>query len=148
MSSPRRSSGLWQAQNQHQQGPPSRTSSFLELGPQHGWQMMSTRGQNLPGLLRSYSISEDINKPESANDLENGSYGSENTGSVRHLTASPTSEIPRRRGSILIGDTSPAVRWYSPLCISSAGLTCTDLSLGLIIIRPRRSCLNFGNQCK
>ncbi|PCG92985.1 Cation efflux protein [Penicillium occitanis (nom. inval.)] len=73
--------------------------------------MMSTRGQSLPGLLRRYSISEDNNKPDSVDDLENGSNGAEATGSVRHLTASPTSEMPRRRSSILIGDTSPAFRW-------------------------------------
>lgn len=74
--------------------------------------MMSTRGQSLPGLLRRYSISEDNNKSDSVDDLE---HGAETAGSVRHLTASPTSDRPRRRGSILIGDTSPAFRWYSLL---------------------------------
>lgn len=86
---------------------------------------MSTRGQSLPGLLRRYSISEDNNKPDSVDDLENGSNGAEATGSVRHLTASPTSEMPRRRSSILIGDTSPAFRWYF-LLLLCASLAATN----------------------
>ncbi|EED14077.1 cation diffusion facilitator, putative [Talaromyces stipitatus ATCC 10500] len=115
MSSPRRPTGLWEAQ-QHQRAPSSTSSSFLEIGPQNGWQMMSTRGQSLPGLLRRYSFSEDTNKNDSADDVENGTH-EETISGVRHLTASPTNERPRRRGSILIGDTKPAFRWsdyYTP----------------------------------
>ncbi|EEA19679.1 cation diffusion facilitator, putative [Talaromyces marneffei ATCC 18224] len=73
--------------------------------------MMSTRGQSLPRLLRRYSHSEDNNKANSVDDLETGSHGVETAGSIRHLTVSPTGERPRRRGSILIGDTRPAFRW-------------------------------------
>lgn len=119
MSSPRRSSGFVPPPNQHHQGTPSNTTSFLELSPQHGWQMMSTRGQSLPRLLRRYSHSEDNNKANSVDDLETGSHGVETAGSIRHLTVSPTGERPRRRGSILIGDTRPAFRW----CFFSHNIT-------------------------
>lgn len=110
MTSPRRSSGTLQAQ--HQQGTPSTGGSFLELGPHQGWQMMSTRGQNLPGLLRRYSFSDDA-QYDPMDDVEQN-HRAEGTGNgdASADDALSSDERPRRRGSILIGDTTPSFRWY------------------------------------
>jgi hypothetical protein len=109
--------------------------SFLPLNPDPGWQMMSTRGQNLPGLIRRYSMSSDFSSSSPSDrhaaglametgaidDLEGGSSN------ARVLESSPLTNEPEqlsasslhndrqhRRGSLLIGDTKSPFLWYVP----------------------------------
>ncbi|KAL1966002.1 hypothetical protein VTN77DRAFT_4942 [Rasamsonia byssochlamydoides] len=113
--------------------PNSQLSSFLPLNPEPSWQMMSTRGQSLPSVIRRYSM-PDNNDPherqaaalqtEVNGDLEAGGSARiantvlTNEPELLSAGSSPSlSERPHRRSSILIGDTTSPFRWqefYTP----------------------------------
>ncbi|KAH8688843.1 putative cation diffusion facilitator [Talaromyces proteolyticus] len=87
--------------------------SFLELCPQQGWEVLSTRGQSLPGLVRRYSHSEGTaesgHRRIDSSQLEDGITA----GTGQESASSLFDERPhmQRRGSILIGDTKSPFRW-------------------------------------
>ncbi|KKA16985.1 Cation diffusion facilitator [Rasamsonia emersonii CBS 393.64] len=114
----------------------SQLSSFLPLCPEPTWQMMSTRGQTLPGLIRRYSISDSTTEPDGRraaletevnDDLEAGSARISsnnalltNANEPEQLSAASSSSVSERlhrRSSLLIGDTTSPFRWqefYTP----------------------------------